>query len=1168
MSTTVSGGETSSGLVATTSNTIYVQSGGTVIDLSVLSGGFSIVYEGATAVGTVIGSGGLVEGHVTDVLSNTTILSGGELSGYNGGDLTGLTADAGSVAGNLLVTGTLSGAHIGNGNLSAGAGGVISGVAIDGVTVISSGGLGTGDTINSQEYVYSGGVTSAENITGGDSQIVSAGGRSIDPLIASGGAIYNSGPVSFDDANIITEGGFITETGDVVISGTGTVEYTMSDGYGGGTTLEDGTLRIDSGATAGTGAITFAGTADVTIGSLTGPANVLSGFAAGDTVDLAAYSHTLLGDSISVSGDTVTVHTPTGDVTLDIAGAASEASHFFLAPALDGSILLGESPCYCAGTLILTDRGEMPVEALQIGDRLVTLSGAARPLRWIGTRAYDGRFVTGNRAVLPVLFRAGSLADGIPRRDLMVSPLHAMHLDGMLLPAATLVNGRSIVQPETADRIEYVHLELDTHDIILAEGAASETFVDGDSRGMFHNVADYHVRHPGAARVAARYCAPRIEEGEALERVRRRLAARAAGSPPASPFDGRIDDVTRDVISGWAFDPAAPERPMRLRVLDRGVAIAELVADQFRGDLLQAGIGDGRHGFTLVVPGGLSPEREHTITLQRAEDGATLAEPRTLLAPIPAERRAPPGALTSDPGRVSCHGSVDLASRTRISGWAHDNAPPHEAVALQLLEHDTAFGRVLANRHRPDLEQLGIGTGRYGFELEIPGSPAVIEPATSFDAALEQAVAGAVAALGAEDDRARVLSFITGQAEQLRQQSADASSRSAEQAAQHRLARQGEASAALAPRALVIDERLPLRDRDAGSQAILSHMRSLQRLGYAVSFVAAGDMQGAGADALDEAGIARCGAPVYAGVEDVLRRQARVFDLVYLHRAGIAAAYTALVRRHQPRAHVLYSVADLHHVRLERQAAIEDRPELSRLARQLRLTECTAAWSADSVITHSSVEAAALRHALPHVAVHRVPWELSLRPQVAAFEERHGVAFIGSYDHAPNRDAAHWLVDEIMPRVWQQDPAITCLLVGSAMPASIRRLERPGIVVLGHVDDLGSRVFDRVRLTVAPLRFGAGVKGKVLESLAALMPCVMSPVAAEGLELPPALDALVGRDAAGLAALICRLHGDGLSHAPLVRAGAALIEAGHGATTVDAALQAAIGDRLMVQKAG
>jgi hypothetical protein len=199
----------------------------------------------------------------------------------------------------------------------------------------------------------------------------------------------------------------------------------------------------------------------------------------------------------------------------------------------------GATPCYCRGTLILTDRGEVPVESLQIGDHVVTGSCDMRPIRWIGTRSYAGRFVARNRDVLPVLIRAGALADGVPKRDLMISPLHAMYLDGALVPAACLVNGHSIIQLEAVEQVHYFHIELDTHDVIVAEGALSETFVDDDSRGIFHNAASYRAIYPDAEARAARYCAPRLEGGAELLALHQRLLHRALDSASGIPMPPR-----------------------------------------------------------------------------------------------------------------------------------------------------------------------------------------------------------------------------------------------------------------------------------------------------------------------------------------------------------------------------------------------------------------------------------------------------------------------------------------------------------------------------------------------------------------------------------------------------------------------------------------------------
>ena len=183
---------------------------------------------------------------------------------------------------------------------------------------------------------------------------------------------------------------------------------------------------------------------------------------------------------------------------------------------------VGASPCYCPGTLILTDLGERPVESLEISDTVVTVLGEHRPIRWIGRRSYAGRFLRANSNVQPIRFSAGSLGNGLPRRDLMVSPEHAMFLDGLLIPARCLVNGSTIVR-DRVERVHYIHVELDTHDVLLAEGAPSESFLDDDSRGMFHNAHEFGALHPNAPD-PGRFCAPKVDAGYALEAIRRRLA--------------------------------------------------------------------------------------------------------------------------------------------------------------------------------------------------------------------------------------------------------------------------------------------------------------------------------------------------------------------------------------------------------------------------------------------------------------------------------------------------------------------------------------------------------------------------------------------------------------------------------------------------------------------
>ncbi len=221
------------------------------------------------------------------------------------------------------------------------------------------------------------------------------------------------------------------------------------------------------------------------------------------------------------------------------------------------------------------------------------------------------------------------------------------------------------------------------------------------------------------------------------------------------------------------------------------------------------------------------------------------------------------------------------------------------------------------------------------------------------------------------------------------------------------------------------------------------------------------------------------------------------------------------------------------------------------------MEELTAALLADIVITHSTEEAALLAQGVPTARVHVVPWHVPLQPTGTPFASRHGVAFIGGFRHRPNIDGAVWLAETIMPLVWQRIPDMECLLVGSQMPSLLRTLATPRLLPLGHVEDL-STIFSRVRLTVAPLRYGAGVKGKVLDSFAAGVPCVMSPFAAEGIGVPPSLQPLIADGAESIAAAICRLHEDAGVNEGATAAGLERMRTGFNADAVREAMAAAI----------
>ncbi len=288
--------------------------------------------------------------------------------------------------------------------------------------------------------------------------------------------------------------------------------------------------------------------------------------------------------------------------------------------------ITGYVACYCRGTLIATACGEQRVEELKVGDKVMTASGALRPIKWIGRRSYSGRFIKGSKEILPICIKAGALDENTPRRDLWISAHHAMYLDGVLIEAKDLVNGVSIVQAEQVETVEYFHIELDSHDVIVAEGALSETYLDDDNRAMFHNMQDYFARYQDAA-APAHYCAPRLDEGYEVEGARRRIAWRAgllhaADGERIGALRGYVDEVSAHRIAGWAQTVEHPEAPLCLDIYAGGQLIGRVLANRYRDDLARAGIGSGCHGFEFAPPRDLSA---HVIEVRRSLDGAAIA---------------------------------------------------------------------------------------------------------------------------------------------------------------------------------------------------------------------------------------------------------------------------------------------------------------------------------------------------------------------------------------------------------------------------------------------------------------------------------------------------------------------------------------------------------------
>jgi hypothetical protein len=244
------------------------------------------------------------------------------------------------------------------------------------------------------------------------------------------------------------------------------------------------------------------------------------------------------GDVIAVLGD-VTSATIQGTSDLSFVEGGNTFEYQLVGAAAglgatlhtDGAYtdIVVQAACYRRGTRILTPQGYQTIETLRIGDAIATLTGNTVPIKWIARRSYSACAARDNLEVLPILIGAAALGDGWPLRDLWVSPGHAMYLEGMLISARDLINGYSITQERSVDELTYYHLEFDEHTAIYAEGAAAESYVDDDNREMFDNWLEFHELYPHEVRTPAAYCAPRVEDGWALERIRQQLSGAVPG---------------------------------------------------------------------------------------------------------------------------------------------------------------------------------------------------------------------------------------------------------------------------------------------------------------------------------------------------------------------------------------------------------------------------------------------------------------------------------------------------------------------------------------------------------------------------------------------------------------------------------------------------------------
>ncbi len=311
-------------------------------------------------------------------------------------------------------------------------------------------------------------------------------------------------------------------------------------------------------------------------------------------------------------------------------------------------------------------------------------------------------------------------------------------------------------------------------------------------------------------------------------------------------------------------------------------------------------------------------------------------------------------------------------------------------------------------------------------------------------------------------------------------------------------------------RILVLDAQHPRPDQDAGSYAAVQEMRLLQSLGCKVTFVFESVAYlGQYTEQLQRMGVEVLFAPFYTSVQEVLEKRGSEFDLVYVTRYSVARHHLERLRRHLPKAKVLLCNADLHFLRELREAIAQKDPEKLERAVGTRDEELQTMREVDLVLSYNEVEhSIIMSHNLDSTLVAKCPWVVEPQEEIAPFESRSGLGFIGNYSHPPNEEAVRYFVTEVFPAVRERIPGVKFHVFGAGGIEKLEDLETEDVILEGFIEDL-SDLYQRMRVFVCPLRSGAGIKGKVVTGLAHGLPSVLSPVAVEATGIGDGNEALV-----------------------------------------------------------
>ncbi|WMW58588.1 FkbM family methyltransferase [Agrobacterium pusense] len=325
----------------------------------------------------------------------------------------------------------------------------------------------------------------------------------------------------------------------------------------------------------------------------------------------------------------------------------------------------------------------------------------------------------------------------------------------------------------------------------------------------------------------------------------------------------------------------------------------------------------------------------------------------------------------------------------------------------------------------------------------------------------------------------------------------------------------------------IIDDRWPEPDRDSGSIDAVNLISSFVECGYHVVVCKQStrpqpdryieNLRGLGAYPLTDGGA--------SSIQSFIENEGKCIDLFVLSKVGAGGQYLELIRYNCPDAKIIFNTVDLHYVRESRSAILTGDREAMARAEGTRDREELIIGKADATFLVSSVEEEIVQASVPGSNTVVLPLARKIRWPKAGFEGRSGVGFVGGFEHQPNIDAIVYFLREIWPELHRLDPTIKFEIVGSHFPTELLENVKGEVAYLGTMPEI-DEWFDSLKLSVAPLRIGAGAKGKVASSLCNGVPCVISTIAAEGMGLLPGENMLLAGTPAEFVEQIRRVHND------------------------------------------